>query len=85
MAIEAKLSVRKGLLGREDLQRILDVLKRFDLPTRVEKGVDWMDPIRKDKKREGSVIHAVLLEGIGKARVERIELSEIERMIDDLC
>lgn len=85
MAIEARLSFEKGLLREEDLQRILALLKRFDLPTAVLNDIAWMDAIRKDKKREGLLIHAVLIEEIGRARVELLELSELERMIHDLC
>ena len=41
--------------------------------------------IRKDKKRERNHIHFVLLDGIGNAVVEDIELEEIESIIAEMA
>ena len=43
-----------------------------------------MDAIRKDKKRQGDDIHFVLLDGIGRALIERISIRELEGAINDL-
>ncbi len=79
MMIEAGLSVRKGLLSRESYDRIEMLLMRANLPTTI--GIDdaeaLSDAIMKDKKRAGGEIHTVLLDGIGKARIERIDIDEI--------
>ena len=37
--------------------------------------------LRKDKKREGSRIHFVFLEALGRACVEEIELDELYRLV----
>ena len=35
-----------------------------------------MEAIRKDKKREGEDIYFVLLDGIGKARIEKMKIEK---------
>ena len=40
--------------------------------------------LRKDKKKEGDVIHFVLLEGLGRAIVKPIRLRDLKKMLDDL-
>lgn len=86
MLMEARLSLARGLLNAIDIARIESVLGFFGLPLALngDKG-PIMDAIRKDKKREGNYIHSILLEGIGRARIERIAISEIEELIDDMC
>jgi 3-dehydroquinate synthase len=85
MLIEARLSLARGLLNAIDITRIESILGFFGLPLTIngDKG-PIMDAIRKDKKREGNYIHSILLEGIGRARIERIAISEIEELIDDM-
>jgi 3-dehydroquinate synthase len=86
MVIAAKLSEKKGTLMRKDVEKIEALLGYFKLPVKCEG--DWkaiMDAIRKDKKREGEGIHFVLLDGIGKARIEKIKISELREVLFDLC
>jgi 3-dehydroquinate synthetase len=40
--------------------------------------------VRKDKKREGEEIHFVLLQGIGKAVVEKVSVNELETLIGEM-
>jgi 3-dehydroquinate synthetase len=42
-----------------------------------------LQALRKDKKREASRIHFVLVEDIGQARVEEIEIQELERLASE--
>ncbi len=82
MVIAAKLSEMRGILAREDVLKIESVLKSFHLPTEIEGNRDAiMDAIRKDKKREGSDIHFVLLDGIGSGIIETIGIAELEEAI----
>lgn len=86
MVVEAGLSERRGTLDGTDRKRIVNLLADIGLPVQAKgsKG-PIMDAIMKDKKREASKIHSVLLEGIGRARVEEVEIAEIEEVVDDLC
>lgn len=84
MAAEARLSLKKGILPEEDFLRILKVLKKFHIPTIAKEDKEkLMGAIMKDKKREGRFIHAVLVEKIGKVRIEKIGLEEIEGVLKD--
>jgi 3-dehydroquinate synthase len=86
MAVSARLSVARGLLSAPDGQRLERLLAVSGLPTRAPlDGAAVMDALRKDKKREGSVVHFVLLDGIGSATVTPLEIDEIEDVVHDLC
>jgi 3-dehydroquinate synthase len=79
MVIAARLSEKRGLLRKEDVKRMENLLKKLNLPTNVP--VDKaavMDALRKDKKRGGDWIHFVLLDGIGNTIVEKITVRELE-------
>lgn len=84
MAVEARLSFKKGILSQEDFLRILRVLKKFHLLTGIEKEREkLMDAIMKDKKREGRFIYGILVEKIGKVRIEKIGLEDIDGALRD--
>jgi 3-dehydroquinate synthase len=86
MIMEARLSEAKGLLQKEDVERIGQVLVMFGLPVSFKGDKEAvMDAIRKDKKREDEYIHAVLLDGIGKAVIEKVEIAQIREMVDGMC
>jgi len=86
MVMEVKLSVIKGRLDTKIVERIKGVLEAFGLPVMAMLDKDAvMDAIRKDKKRQDSEIHCVLLEGIGSAKIEAITIDELEELFDDLC
>lgn len=86
MLMEARLSEVKGLLQKKDVERIGQMLAMFDLPVSFKGNVEViMDAIRKDKKREDEYIHTVLLDGIGKARIEKVNINEIKDIAYDMC
>jgi 3-dehydroquinate synthase len=86
MLVAARLSLRKGLLSEGDVARIERLLKAFDLPAKVQADL-WsvQEALWKDKKREDDQIHVVLLDGIGRARVEPLGVYELDEEINDLC
>lgn len=84
MVMAARLSHHKGLLSGEELERIVALLARLDLPTTLEfdrRAV--FEALKKDKKRERDHIHFVLLQGLGKAVVAPIAIDELERWLLD--
>ena len=85
MAAAADLSVHRGVLSREEADRLKGVLKTFNLPTRRQGDPAriW-DALVKDKKRAGDMVKFVLLEEIGKPRIEDIPLNELEAFTHDL-
>lgn len=86
MLVAARLSSRKGLLSQRDVKRIEGLLVAFDLPTTVEADAALIrEALWKDKKREDDLIHVVLIDRIGQARVEPLPIHELDEAIDDLC
>ena len=71
LAFAAKLSNRYGLMNENEVQRLLRLLNKLGLPTSVsldkQKAYSYM---LKDKKKEMSSIHFILMEGIGSAKIE---------------
>jgi len=86
MVMEASLSAIKGRLDPQVVDQIKGILQKFGLPVTAVLNKDAMiDAIRKDKKRQDSAIHCVLLEDIGSAQIDTIEIDELEEIFDDLC
>jgi 3-dehydroquinate synthase len=82
MVLAADLSQRKSLLSDSEAQRIKSLLERLNLPVRIEfdpKAV--FEALKKDKKRQRSHIHFILLDRLGNAIVEDIDIAELEDWI----
>ncbi len=85
MMFASALSVRRGHLREEDMDKFGSLLRRLRLPTRCQfNGKGVLDAMRKDKKREGESIHFVLLRGIGHAVVEAIPIQELEAAVNEI-
>jgi len=85
MVVASKLSTRKGLLSTQDSKRVEALLTRLGLPISLDTDREkMMDAIKKDKKRMGDNIDFVLLDGIGKAILEKISIRELEEVVFDL-
>ncbi len=84
MAFAVRFSAKKGFLPREQARRIQALLKRLGLPhTIVGRGAELTAALRRDKKREGSEIHFVFLEAIGRPRIGRVSIQELETMVEE--
>jgi len=85
MVLAGLLSVRRGLLAEAELQRLLSLLQKLNLPTGIDAPVEEMlRALSKDKKRQGESIRFVLLQSIGEAVVESIPLREIHRAAQEM-
>jgi 3-dehydroquinate synthase len=81
MVKASEISVKKGLLKKEELERIKKLIKRFGLPLKaVSDRNKVFDAIKRDKKRNDSSLHFVLLSGIGISVVQEIPISELEKV-----
>jgi 3-dehydroquinate synthase len=79
MVLAAKLSVKMGLLHEREAARLERIIAGYGLPVRPPVDLAAMlAAIRKDKKREGNLIHFVLLETLGRARVEELSFDELQ-------
>lgn len=85
MAFAARVSAARGLLSEDEARRIVALLRRFGLPVDLPAAAGpLVEAVGKDKKREGDVLHFVLLRSIGQAVVEKIPARELEGYIHDL-
>jgi len=78
MVAEAKISVLMGLLRDNDLFRIINILKSYNLPTQIPQRMDLKQIVQatlNDKKIRSGEVQYTLLQKIGKASVG-ISLSE---------
>ncbi len=83
MVTAAAISVKRNLLPDEDAGRIKTLLQSIGLPVTIRaERKKVFDALKKDKKRKGDHIYFVLLDGIGKAVVERIPIKELEILFD---
>jgi 3-dehydroquinate synthase len=83
LIFSANLSVEKGLLSAEDRDRLNKLLTDLGLPTTTTANRKQLfDVLQKDKKRENDFVHFVLMKGIGNVVVEKISLSELEKIIN---
>ena len=73
MAMAARFSVRLGLLEPAEADRLEGFLLRAKLPAqppRMEPGA-WLDAMGRDKKNESGRITLILLDALGRARIEK--------------
>jgi len=79
MCFAARFSQGKGYLAEGDVKRIEKLLGNLGLPTALDSYDidDLFEAVRRDKKREKEKIHFVLLDGIGKAVTEEVDLDEL--------
>jgi 3-dehydroquinate synthase len=81
MVLAARLSRHRGLLTTGEEQRLQDLLAQLRLP--LQKAFDReavLEALGKDKKREKESVHFILLDGLGKAVVADIPLSELREL-----
>lgn len=82
MVMAAKLSMQKGRLTGQEVDRIKSLLSRLNLPVQIDFDKQAViDALGKDKKRESDRIKFILLDGIGRSLVEDISLEELGQWI----
>jgi 3-dehydroquinate synthase len=78
MELATDFSFEKEYIGREEKDRINDLLKKFKLIGNLDIKEDQMEKlVLHDKKKTGTDIHFVFTNGIGKALIEKIPVEEV--------
>ncbi len=85
MVLAAGISEKLGLISRQDVDRLRDLINKYHLPVNYPHGFDDVfEVMKRDKKREGDSIGLILLDRIGEAVIRNIELATLKNWIDDL-
>ena len=78
MVIAAEHGERQGITQKGTASRLEELLKQYGLPTRIPMTKEAMeDAIQVDKKGQGNILHLVLLEELGKARLVKTQRSNL--------
>lgn len=78
MAVIARAAAAKGICTEQTRERLLAVLKQYDLPTETELPLDALyQAALSDKKLSGTTMHLIVPEEIGRCRIESIPSNEI--------
>jgi len=86
MVAASRISSDRGMLSARSVERISALLKKTGLPIGLPIPPGKLfEAMRRDKKREGDILHLVLLSEIGQAEVVRMTYDELEEQLDDLC
>jgi len=81
MMIAAQISQKLGLLNVKDIKLIEDTLTQTGLPVTTDINSDnIISTIYKDKKKSGEDIDFIALEAIGKARIIKMKIKELEEL-----
>jgi 3-dehydroquinate synthase len=77
MKIACEISVKRTFLSESVKDKIIDLLKlyEYDLTTKI--GKNEIELLKKDKKKNGESINFILLEDIGKPKIEIIDFTDI--------
>ena len=80
MVFAAKLSAAR--CGFEKVDRLRSVIESYGLPTNIPYEREAVfDILKRDKKKEGSDIHYILLNEIGNASVQKISLTSLNQYL----
>ncbi len=87
MAAACKISSKLSGLSRSESERFIECIKLNGLPVKISKLVSTpaiIDAIVQDKKKSGVSIDIILLKNIGHPVINRIEISRLRELIDDI-
>lgn len=78
MEMAAVFSEKKGLLKNDETNRIIELLNKYKLLKKYKIPADQVKEfMTHDKKRTGTDIYYVFLEGVGKGIVKKVPLEEV--------
>ena len=78
MAVIARAAAAKGICTEQTRDRLLEILKQYDLPGETKLPLDALyQAALSDKKLSGATMHLIVPEEIGRCRIESIPASQI--------
>ena len=86
LVISVAISNKLEILSNEDYRKIISDFDTIGLPTKTNIPAEsLLNAILNDKKREGDVLHFVLIQNIGSAIINNITIDDIKGLYNDLC
>lgn len=83
LSIISRASAKKGYCTQDDTNKIISLLKQFDLPTDTEYLAEELHtPAKADKKRSGNTLNLVIPFGIGDTRLVKTSVDELYTYIE---
>lgn len=83
MAIAARAAAKMGACSRETAERIVEILRRFSLPTGTEYPAEaLLSGMLSDKKRSGDTINLILPEKIGCCRIQKTPVADLPSILE---
>jgi 3-dehydroquinate synthetase len=83
MTLAILYSNQKKLISNDKLLRAFDLIEQFQLPTYFNfHKKQIIDSLKKDKKKDGGFINFVFLNDLGKSKVIKTPIIEIEDFIN---
>lgn len=77
--------ISEKLAGFKDTERVIEVIKKYNLPTDISFDRQKVfDVMKMDKKRERKEMNYILLSKIGKGIVKAIPVNQLEKIISGL-
>lgn len=81
--IATKIAISQGLCPTDDLDKVINIFKRAGLPTECSYSARELTKIATtDKKRFGDSINLILPYGIGNCKSYRVDVCELESLIE---
>lgn len=82
MVIVAKAAALAGICDATVFERVLALVKRYGLPAATEYDTDLLlKAMLSDKKRAGAKISLIIPEAIGKVRMEKMALEDMDKFL----
>lgn len=88
ICFSARFSYCLGLLNRKEMDKIVNLIASFGLPTELPKGVSkakLIDAVTKDKKKGQKQIDFVLIKSFGKVTLKKLDIKIIGEAVNALC
>lgn len=85
MSAALHFSAAKGLIDKYNSEKVLNLIRKFKLPDKVEFSTDEvLSAIRFDKKVSDKQIDYIILEEIGKPMTYKMKFDELKELLNDL-
>lgn len=78
-----KISAQSGILSTNDMNYCKNLLKKLNLPLNFSYSDDYIDYLKRDKKKYNEILSFVILEKPGKAIVKDFKIEELKSLLYD--